>query len=346
MGYQYHDQQNQQHGHRYQRRDQQRFDLHGVRRHTNGGRAGLILYPMSPHQQAMAVDAIGRAGDKCAVLLALLNGKVVQFVGQHSADLIHLVGQCLVQHPQQEYVALGQLIQIGEQLGAGQTAVAGQDTVRTLAAGRKRGALHMADGDLQNRLVRAMIDGKVTLYFGNLDVAHDAVVRNIQQGFIDLLLLLGHDKAACAVVQCFIVSACIRPNLVIRGIVQIGHLLGIAGDGAGLVERVPVIADGRIQQQQRSGKKRGGEDLSLDDIGGAGDGEDPKFWEAVEVAVDANKVSTSLLQRRLELGYGRAAKIIDRMQEMGFVSPADGNKPRKVLLAPQDLAEIKMNKRK
>lgn len=64
------------------------------------------------------------------------------------------------------------------------------------------------------------------------------------------------------------------------------------------------------------------------------------------MAVDANKVSTSLLQRRLELGYGRAAKIIDRMQEMGFVSPADGNKPRKVLLAPQDLAEIKMNKRK
>ena len=96
----------------------------------------------------MAVDAIGRAGDKCAVLLALLNGKVVQFVGQHSADLIHLVGQCLVQHSQQEYVALGQLIQIGEQLGAGQTAVAGQDTVRTLAAGRKRGALHMADSNL------------------------------------------------------------------------------------------------------------------------------------------------------------------------------------------------------
>ena len=46
------------------------------------------------------------------------------------------------------------------------------------------------------------------------------------------------------------------------------------------------------------------------------------------------------------LGYGRAAKIIDRMREMGFVRSADGNKPRKVLLAPQDLAEIKMNKRK
>lgn len=94
-----------------------------------------------------------------------------------------------------------------------------------------------------------------------------------------------------------------------------------------------------------TGKKRTEDQISIDDLGTAGSGEDPKFWEAVEVAVEANKVSTSLLQRRLELGYGRAAKIIDRMQEMGFVSPADGNKPRRVLITPQDLAEIKMNRR-
>lgn len=94
-----------------------------------------------------------------------------------------------------------------------------------------------------------------------------------------------------------------------------------------------------------TGKKKTEEQISIDDLGTAGSGEDPKFWEAVEVAVEANKVSTSLLQRRLELGYGRAAKIIDRMQEMGFVSPADGNKPRRVLITPQDLAEIKMNRR-
>ena len=96
-----------------------------------------------------------------------------------------------------------------------------------------------------------------------------------------------------------------------------------------------------------TGKKHDSDSISLDDLGGAGgDGEDPKFWEAVEIAVNENKVSTSLLQRRVGLGYGRAAKIIDRMQEMGFVGPSDGNKPRKMLLTQQDLAEIKMNKRK
>lgn len=94
-----------------------------------------------------------------------------------------------------------------------------------------------------------------------------------------------------------------------------------------------------------SGKKKGDDMPGSDDLAAASSGEDPKYWEAVEVAVEANKVSTSLLQRRLELGYGRAAKIIDRMQEMGFVSPADGNKPRRVLITPQDLAEIKMNQK-
>lgn len=65
------------------------------------------------------------------------------------------------------------------------------------------------------------------------------------------------------------------------------------------------------------------------------DGEDPKFVEAVELAVETQKVATSLLQRRLGVGYGRAAKIIDRMEELGLVSAAEGNKPRKLLPAAQ-----------
>ena len=64
-------------------------------------------------------------------------------------------------------------------------------------------------------------------------------------------------------------------------------------------------------------------------------GEDPKFLEAVELAVETQKVATSLLQRRLGVGYGRAAKIIDRMEDLGLVSAAEGNKPRKLLPAAQ-----------
>jgi S-DNA-T family DNA segregation ATPase FtsK/SpoIIIE len=96
-----------------------------------------------------------------------------------------------------------------------------------------------------------------------------------------------------------------------------------------------------------AGKKKGGEQLSLDDFDGLGgnDGEDSKFWEAVEVAINEGKVSTSMFQRRLKLGYGRAAKIIDQMEEMGIVGPADGNKPRKLLITKQDYMEMRMNGR-
>ncbi len=74
--------------------------------------------------------------------------------------------------------------------------------------------------------------------------------------------------------------------------------------------------------------------------GGASSGdEDAKFWDAVELAIDSGKISTSLLQRRLEVGYGRAAKIIDRMEEMGFVSAPDGNKPRKILVTREEFEE-------
>ncbi len=76
--------------------------------------------------------------------------------------------------------------------------------------------------------------------------------------------------------------------------------------------------------------------------GGSGD-EDAKFWDAVDLAIDAGKISTSLLQRRLEVGYGRAAKIIDRMEEMGFVSAPDGNKPRKILISREEFEERRMN---
>ncbi|MBO5269434.1 MAG: hypothetical protein J6B77_01525 [Clostridia bacterium] len=64
--------------------------------------------------------------------------------------------------------------------------------------------------------------------------------------------------------------------------------------------------------------------------------EDPKLNEAIEIAIEAGKISTSLLQRHLKVGYGRAASIIDYMEDLGIVSAADGNKPRKVLITMEE----------
>lgn len=59
--------------------------------------------------------------------------------------------------------------------------------------------------------------------------------------------------------------------------------------------------------------------------------DDPKLEEAIRITIENQKVSTSMLQRRLEIGYGRAAKIIERMEELGVVGEANGNLPREIL---------------
>jgi S-DNA-T family DNA segregation ATPase FtsK/SpoIIIE len=79
--------------------------------------------------------------------------------------------------------------------------------------------------------------------------------------------------------------------------------------------------------------------------GGAGgeDGEaenDPLYNDAVRLVVEFGKASTSLLQRRLRIGYGRAAHLIDLMERDGIVGAADGPKPREVLKRPDWISEV------
>ncbi len=77
--------------------------------------------------------------------------------------------------------------------------------------------------------------------------------------------------------------------------------------------------------------------------GAADDGDDdPMLKAALELAVESRKISTSLIQRKLSLGYGRAAKLIDRMEQLGYVSAPDGQKPREVLISKQEYMEMAM----
>lgn len=67
--------------------------------------------------------------------------------------------------------------------------------------------------------------------------------------------------------------------------------------------------------------------------------EDELFGEALEIVTDMGRASTSVLQRRLSIGYGRAAKILDMMERRGFIGPAEGSKPRKVLQGAYEFRE-------
>lgn len=79
--------------------------------------------------------------------------------------------------------------------------------------------------------------------------------------------------------------------------------------------------------------------------GGEGDGgdpgeRDPLFRQAAEVCIQNQLGSTSLLQRRMSIGYGRAARIIDQLEMAGVLGPANGSKPRDVLVGLEDLDEL------
>ena len=78
--------------------------------------------------------------------------------------------------------------------------------------------------------------------------------------------------------------------------------------------------------------------------GGEGE-DDPMYGEAVKLVVEFGKASTSLLQRRLRIGYGRAAHLIDLMEQEGIVGAADGPKPREVLKRPDWISEIEESMR-
>ena len=92
------------------------------------------------------------------------------------------------------------------------------------------------------------------------------------------------------------------------------------------------------EEASKCGMKKGSSGGDLSAIGGSDDGNDSKFQAAVKLAVEEGKISTSLMQRKLGVGYGRAAKIIDSMEAKGYVSKPDGNKPRRVLLTAEEYA--------
>jgi S-DNA-T family DNA segregation ATPase FtsK/SpoIIIE len=87
-------------------------------------------------------------------------------------------------------------------------------------------------------------------------------------------------------------------------------------------------------------------ELSGDDNANANaNANDPLFNDAVRLVIEFGKASTSLLQRRLRIGYGRAAHLIDLMERDGIVGAADGPKPREVLKRPDWISEIEESMR-
>lgn len=80
--------------------------------------------------------------------------------------------------------------------------------------------------------------------------------------------------------------------------------------------------------------------MSSDSSGDLSSGDDEILKKAIEVVVEAQSASTTLLQKRLKLGYARASRIVDELEEKGVIGPYEGSKPRKVLITKQQWYEM------
>ncbi len=97
---------------------------------------------------------------------------------------------------------------------------------------------------------------------------------------------------------------------------------------------------GEIERNAVADKKKGGS--SVGNIADDSDGEyDDMLDDAINVITELNSASTTVLQRKLRVGYARAARIMDELEQLGYVSTAEGNKPRKVLITRNQYLEMK-----
>lgn len=76
------------------------------------------------------------------------------------------------------------------------------------------------------------------------------------------------------------------------------------------------------------------DDSARDLFGDPIDDDDPLYDQALQVVVQAGKASASYIQRRLKIGYNRAARLVEEMEERGIVGPANGSKPREIIHIP------------
>ncbi len=95
-----------------------------------------------------------------------------------------------------------------------------------------------------------------------------------------------------------------------------------------------------IQQKVDSHEASSNQTVSIADADSGSDGRDSYFTEAAKIIIDKDKASIGMLQRYLKVGFNRAARIMDQLEEAGIVGPEEGTKPRKVLMSPEELEQF------
>ena len=108
----------------------------------------------------------------------------------------------------------------------------------------------------------------------------------------------------------------------------------------GLAERLEEINRAAQKCSKKKDSMSDDEDGEGESSDGVGYLNDPTFLDIVELALNSGRIATSFIQRKMSIGYGRASKYIDIMEELGIVGEANGSKPRDVLITKDEWHEM------
>ncbi|MDE6260355.1 MAG: DNA translocase FtsK [Oscillospiraceae bacterium] len=119
---------------------------------------------------------------------------------------------------------------------------------------------------------------------------------------------------------------------------EVANVVDFIKDGASAQydESVMHEIEKNAEDKEKAAKGVGGSDPG----GGGGNDYDELLPAAIDVVLEVGQASVSMLQRRLKLGYGRAARLVDQMEEKGVVGPFEGSKPRQLLITKEQWAEM------
>lgn len=234
------------------------YHRHGI--HLQGICADLDMLiidrvdAVRPDKQTMGVDAIGCTGHQRDNVLAGENCQFIDLGGEDNEDLLHLVGQNLVQNIDREGIALDDMVKVGEKPCAGQTPVTGNDGVRTCSADRQAAALNVTGSDLQHALACSVVDGQLhaDIWYG--DIAHDARAGDVENIIVaGDVIKIGERRVKCG--KLFVVGVGFFKKPVAFVVVHFCNSLLVACNGSCLMPLIPPIRESRVKHHGDTNKK-------------------------------------------------------------------------------------------
>lgn len=212
-----------------------------------------------------------------------------------------------------------------------------EDSICRLAQMARAAGMHLVIAtqrptvDVITGLIKANIPSRIALKVSS-GVDSRAILDRVGAekllGYGDLLYAPNGAPKPVRVQNCFITSK------------EIAATVDFIKNGAGNVSYDDTI----IREIENAIPAPKGEKNSSDNDKNYAEGSDEDLIErAIECSVDAGQISVSYLQRKLKLGYARAARIVDELEEMGVVGPYEGAKPRQVLMTREMLLQRKLN---